>query len=164
MAGRSTSVMVSPIFVSATSFILAIRNPTSPARSSSISTGFGFLGQRFYVEDATLPHQTEVLSRFAEGSLENAHEHDHSAKGVKPGIKDQRLQARFGIAIWRRNSSTTASKTSERLGLISRWSESPPLHPGRGDFNHVSGPGDSSAGQIDLVDHGNNLEAVSLAS
>ena len=41
IAGRSSSVIVSPILVSATFLRLAKRNPTSPARSSSTSTGLG---------------------------------------------------------------------------------------------------------------------------
>src|SRR6266581_2811659 len=41
MAGFASSVMVSPILVSATFLILATMNPTSPARSSAISTGLG---------------------------------------------------------------------------------------------------------------------------
>src|SRR6267142_1874545 len=41
IAGLESSVMVSPIFVSPTFFMLAMKKPTSPARSSPISTGLG---------------------------------------------------------------------------------------------------------------------------
>jgi hypothetical protein len=45
--GRATSVMVSPIFASATFLMFATRKPTSPTPSSSTAIGFGEKTPRF---------------------------------------------------------------------------------------------------------------------
>ena len=90
--------MVSPIFASLIFLMLATRNPTSPTPSSST-------GHRLRREDADLQrlvvlplgHQPDLHAR-PDHAVDHADDDDHAAVGVVPGVEDQRLERRVGIA------------------------------------------------------------------
>src|SRR5271157_6083063 len=84
IAGCASSVMVSPILVSATFLMVALRNPTSPAVNWSTSTGLGVKTPKV--------------------STSNARQNDHTAIGIEPGIENERLKLVGGPSFRRRNA------------------------------------------------------------
>ena len=88
--------MVSPILVSATFLMLAIRKPTSPADSCSTSTGLGVSTPRVSTSKVWPFDIRRMRWPFCESSLDHARQHHHAAIGIEPGIEDERLQLIVG--------------------------------------------------------------------
>ena len=104
MAGLASSVMVSPILVSATFLMLAMRKPTSPATSWSISTGLGVSTPRVSTSNGgAVPPEADAFA-LAQRALEDAGEDDDAAVGVEPGVENQGLEPVVGRAFGRRDA------------------------------------------------------------
>ena len=102
--GRALSVIVSPIFVSATTLMFAMMKPTSPADRHSTSFIFGVSdADRIDGINLAVRHQAD-LHALADLAVDHANHDDHAAIGIEPGIEEQRLQRRIGIALRRRDS------------------------------------------------------------
>ena len=116
--------------------------------------------ESFGVERCAVRPQANSLA-LAQRSLKNASEYHHAAVGVEPGVENQRLQPAVGISLRRRNAlhdgfqhvgHALAGFGADEHGVGS-------IEPD-GAFDHFFGARDVGALQIDLVDDGNNFEAV----
>ena len=86
---------------------------------------------------------------------------DHAAIGVEPGVEDQRLQAAVGIAFGRRNALHDGFEhVGNALAGLGADEDGVGSVEADGAFDHFFGARDVGALQIDLVDDGNNFEAV----
>ncbi len=161
MAGRSSSVMVSPILVSATFLMLAIRNPTSPAlRLVHFHWLRGEHAQGLHFENFAVPPQADLLAA-TERALENPRQHDDAAVRIEPGIEDQRLQVGFGKAFGRRHLRDDALQhLGDALAGLGADRQRVGGIEADGTLDHFLGAVHVGAGQVDLVDDGDDLEAV----
>ena len=92
------SVTVSPILASATTLMLATTKPTSPTPSSSTGVAFGENTPRLeHLEILLRRHQADLRLR-PQHAVDHADDDDDAAIGVVPGVEDQRLERRVGIA------------------------------------------------------------------
>ena len=114
----------------------------------------------FDLQHAPIPHQADFLS-LADGAFEDAGQHDHAAVGIKPGVENQRLQPVVRIAFGRRHAfddgfqnirHALASLGADQYGVGG-------VEPDRA-FDHFLGALHIGAGQINLVDDGNDFEPV----
>ena len=84
-------MIVSPIFVSATTLMLAMMNPTSPAEQL---VEFLHLGRECAdavdFVDLIVGHQPD-LHALGDFTVDHPNHHDHAAVTVEPGIENQRL-------------------------------------------------------------------------
>ena len=153
--------MVSPIFASATTLMLATTKPTSPTPSSSTGVAFGEnTPSSSHLVVLLLRHQPDLRLR-PQHAVDHADDDHDAAVGVVPGVEDQRLERRVGIALRRRNRSTIASRMSR--------TPMPSLALARIDGRGVEADDvldlplalvGLRARQIDLVDDRDDLEVV----
>ena len=97
----------------------------------------------------------------ANGSFEYARQHNHAAVGIKPGVKNQRLQPVFRIPFGRRHTlhdffqnigHALAGLGADQNGVRGVETHCP--------FDHFLRTLDIGAGQVNLVDDGNNFQTV----
>ena len=106
-------------------------------------------------------HQRRILLSLAQRAFENARQHDDAAVGIEPGIEDQRLQPVVGIALGRRNALHDGFEhVGHALSGLGADEDGVGGVEADGAFDHFFGARNVGAGQIDLVDDGNNFEAV----
>ena len=110
--------------------------------------------------DFAVRHQADALA-LAHGSLHHAHQHDDAAIGVEPRIEDQRLQRRIGIARGRRQPVNDRFKhlVHALAGLGAHRDRVGRVQAHR-LLDGLLGAQDVGRGQIDLVDDGDDFEAV----
>ena len=142
--------------------MLATRKPTSPTPSSST-------GDRLRREDADLHrlvvlpfgHQPDLHAR-PQHAVDHADDDDDAAVGVVPGVEDQRLERRVGIAGRRRQARDDRLENLRRRRCpASRWrgSRRSPSRPMM-SVNLAARLLGLRARQIDLVDDRDDLEVV----
>jgi len=67
--------------------MVATKKPTSPAESSSISTGLGVEDAHgLDVEDLVVPHEAD-LHAFAHAAVNDSRQYDHPAVRVEPRVE-----------------------------------------------------------------------------
>ncbi len=161
MAGFESSVMVSPIFVSATFLMLATMNPTSPAWSCSISTGLGVRTPSVSASKVVPFHISRIRWFFRRCSLEDASQNDHAAIRVEPGIEDERLKAIFGQSLGRRYALHHSFKHvgHAESGLGADEDGVGGVEADRA-FDHFLGARNVGALKIDLVDDWDDFKSV----
>src|SRR5580700_1640259 len=116
--------------------------------------------ESFGVEGGAIPPQTNSLI-LAEGAFEDASEHDDAAIGVEPGIENQGLQAVVGISFgWRNALHDGFEHVGDTLARFRADEHGVGGVEADRAFDHFFGAGNVGALQIDLVDDGNNFEAV----
>ena len=105
-------------------------------------------------------HEANALA-LAHGALHDPHEDDDAAIGIEPGIEDQSLQRSLRIARGRRQAvhdslqhvgHADAGLGADRNGVGGVQSD--------GLLDRLLGAHDVGRGQIDLVNHGNDLQPV----
>src|SRR5205807_2049776 len=98
---------------------------------------------------------------FAQRALEDAGEYHHAAVRVEPGVENERLQPAFGISLGRRDALHNGL---EHVGHALPGLGADEHGVGRvkpdGAFDHFFRAWDVGALQIDLVDDGNDFQAV----
>ncbi len=114
----------------------------------------------FHVEGAAIRHQANALA-LAQHALNHARQHHHAAIRIEPRIEDQRLKL-IGSASFRRRHVLDDGFQHIRnalpgLGADGQRMRSVEAH---GALDHFLGALDVGAGQINLVDDGNNFQPV----
>ena len=98
---------------------------------------------------------------FAQRAVHHAGQHDHAAIGIEPGIENQRLQRCFGIALGRRQAMHDRFEHIGHAQSCFRADQHRVVGvEANGLLDHLFGALHISAGQVDLVDDGNDIEAV----
>ncbi len=101
------------------------------------------------------------LHALAELAVDDAGEDDDAAVGVEPGVEDEGLEGGFGIAGGRREKGddgfedgldVEAGLGGDGDGVVGGEAD--------GLFDHLLGAVDVGGGEVDLVDDGDDLEAV----
>ena len=105
-------------------------------------------------------HHADALT-FAHGPLHHPHQHNHAAIRVEPRIEDQRLQRRIRVAF---GGGEPVDNRLQHLvhalaGLRAYRDRVRRIQPDR-LLDGLLGAQDVSRGQVDLVDHGNDLQPV----
>ena len=114
----------------------------------------------FHFQHASIPHQANFLS-FAERAFKDPRQHNDPAIRIEPGIEDERLQPILRVAFrWRhslhdgfqdiRHSVASLGTDQHRVRSIETDRA----------LDHLFGPRNIGAGQVDFVDHRNDFEAV----
>ena len=105
-------------------------------------------------------HEPDALA-FAHGSLHDADQYDDAAVGVEPRVEDEGLQRRIGIALGRRKPVHDCFKHlfNALAGFGADGDGIGGVQPD-GLLDVFLGAQNVGRGQVDLVDHGNHLEAV----
>ena len=159
--GRAISVMVSPIFASATFLMLATMKPASPTPSDSTGTGFGVNAPSCSISIVLAGRHQADLHAGPHHAVDDARENHDAAVRVVPGVEDQRLQRRVGIASRRRQAvDDRLENLRNALAFL-----------GAGENRAVGVEADDvvdlpahfvrlRARQVDLVDDRNDLEVV----
>ena len=142
--------------------MLAMRKPTSPAASCSTSTGLGVSTPSVSTSNVRPFDIRRMRWPLRQRALDHAGQHDHAAIGIEPGIENQRLQLIGRRGPWAEECCCTiASSTSGTprpvLALMASACEA--SRP-TALFDHLLGALDVGAGQVDLVDDGNDLQPV----
>ena len=141
--------------------MVATKKPTSPAESSSISTGLGGEDAHgFDVEDLVVPHEAD-LHALAHAAVHDAGEDDDAAVGVEPGVEDEGLERGFGIAFGRGQAVDDGFEyVGDALaGFGGDWDGVGGVEAD-GLLDHLLGAHDVGAGEVDFVDDGDDFEAV----
>ncbi len=141
--------------------MVAAKKPTSPARELADLDRLGHQhAHRLDLERLAVRHEADALA-LAHGSLHHAHQHDHAAIGVEPRVEDERLQRRIGVARGRRQPMhdrfqhlvhALAGLGAHRDGVGGVQAD--------GLLDGLLGAQNVGRGQVDLVDDGNDFEAV----
>ena len=114
----------------------------------------------FDVELLAVGHDLD-LHALAELAVDDAGEDDDAAVGVEPGVEDEGLEGGFGVALRGREEvddgledggDVEAGLGGDGDRVVGREAD--------GLFNHLLGALDVGGGEIDLVDDGDDLEAV----
>ena len=112
------------------------------------------------VEGLAVRHDLD-LHALAQASVDDAGEHDDAAVGIEPGVEDEGLQRRVGISTRRRQ---TMHDGLEDVGnaLAGLGGDGERVVGGKADglLDHLAGALDVGGGQVDLVDDGDDFEAV----
>ena len=112
------------------------------------------------VEGLAVGHDLD-LHALAQLAVDDAGEDDDASVGVEPAIEDEGLQRGFGVALRRRKQrddgfedvgDVEAGLGGDGDGVVGGEAD--------GFFDHLLGALDVGAGEIDLVDDGDDLEAV----
>ncbi len=115
----------------------------------------GFDFKRFAIR-----HQADALA-LAHGALHHAHQHDDAAIGVEPGVEDERLQRRIGIAGGRRKPVDDGFEhLVHALAGLGAYRDGVGGVQSNGLLDGFLGAQNIGRGQIDFVDDGNDFEAV----
>ena len=111
------------------------------------------------VRDA-VRHEADMLP-LAHGPLHHAHQNDDAAVRVEPRVEDEGLEGRIGIAFGGRKPVHDRFQHffHALAGLGAHGDGIGRIQP-NGLLNVFLGAQDVGRGQVDLVDHGNDLEAV----
>ena len=116
--------------------------------------------ESFGVEGGAIRPQTNSLA-LAQGSFKDADQHDDAAVSIEPGVENQGLQAVIRIAFWGRNALHDGFQhVGHALAGFGADEHSIGSVKPDGAFDHFFGARDVGALQINLVDDGNNFEAV----
>ena len=102
-----------------------------------------------------------MLLALLQRALNHARQHHHAAIGIEPGIEDQRLQLVRRAPLGRRNLLHDGFQHLGHAlaGLGADGQRVRSVEPD-GALDHLFGALDVGAGQIDLVDDGNDLQPV----
>ena len=161
-AGRSSSVMVSPMRASATFLMLAMMNPTSPAASSSNATGLGVSTPRVSTSKIRVRSTRAGSSALAQACLQT--------RAPAPPLRDRdRTRNRKSAPAAARPASLWAAGRAAR-SLRARHPRPCPVLALISSASLASRPtalsicslvrSMSALGQIDLVDDRNDFEVV----
>ena len=114
----------------------------------------------FHFEHASIPHQADFLS-LADGPFEDPGQHDHAAVRIEPGVENQRLQPVIRIAFGRRHALHDGFENVGHAlaGLGADQHGVGGIETDRA-FDHFLGALHVRAGQVNLVDDGNDFETI----
>ena len=116
--------------------------------------------ESFRVESCAVPPEADSVA-FAQRPLKDASEHDDAAVRIEPGVENQRLEPVVGRALGRRNALHDGfENVGNALAGFGADEDGVGGVEADGAFDHFFGARDVGALQIDLVDDGNNFEAV----
>ncbi len=102
-----------------------------------------------------------MRSPFLQGALKNAGEHDDAAVRVEPGVENQRLEPVVGRALGRRHALHNGLEhVGNALAGLGADEDGVGGVEADGAFDHFLGARNVGALQIDLVDDGNDFQAV----
>ena len=105
-------------------------------------------------------HEPDALP-LAHGSLHDAHENDDAAIGVEPRVKDEGLERRIGIAFGRGEPvHDRLQHLVDALACFGAHGDSVGSIQSDSLLDVLLGAQNVGRGQVDLVDHGNDFEAV----
>ncbi len=114
----------------------------------------------FDVELAAVGHDLDAVA-LAQAAVDDACEDDDAAVGVEPGVEDEGLQGGFGVAAgwWQQHDDGFEDVGDVEAGFGAD-ADGVGCRQADGFFDHGLGAFDVGAWQIDLVDDGNDFEAV----
>ena len=102
-----------------------------------------------------------ILWPLRKRALKHAGQHDDAAVGIEPGVEDQRLERVVGIALGRRNALHDGFEhVGHALAGLGADQDGVGGIEADGAFDHLLGARNVGAGEVDLVDDGNDFEAV----
>ncbi len=114
----------------------------------------------FDVEDLAVRHEAD-LHALAHAAVDDAGEDDDAAVGVEPGVEDEGLERRFGIALGRRQAMDDGFEdVGDALAGLGADGNGVRGVEADGLLDHLLGARDVGAGEIDFVDDGDDFEAV----
>ena len=97
----------------------------------------------------------------AEFAVDDAGEDDDSSIGIEPAVEDERLKRRFGIALrWRQQRDDGFEDAGHVEAGLGGDGDGVIGGEAHGFFDHLLGALDVGAGEIDLVDDGDDFETV----
>ena len=138
-----------------------LMKPTSPTPISASSTRLG----REHAELLDLVvlrggHEADLHARL-QRAVEHAHDDDHAAIRVVPGVEDQRLERRVGIALRRRHARDhRLEDLADAAALLGAGQQRPGAVEADDLLDLPAGLVGLGAGQVDLVDDRDDLEAA----
>ena len=161
MAGLASSMTVSPIFVVGDVFDVGDDESDFAGDEFADVDRLGREhAEAFDVEDAAVRPEADFLS-LADRAFEDADEDDDAAVGIEPGVEDQGLQAVVGVTLGRRNALDDGfENVGDALAGFGADEDGVGGVEADGAFDHFFGARDVGGLQIDLVDDGNDFEAV----
>ena len=136
-------------------------NPTSPATQFVDLDRLGREhAESFRVEGGAVPPEANSIA-LAQRALKHAGEHDDAAVGIEPGVENQRLQPVVGRSLGRRDALHDGFEhVGDALAGLGADEDGVGGIEADGAFDHFFGARNVGALQIDLVDDGNDFEAV----
>src|SRR6185503_8134921 len=101
------------------------------------------------------------LLSLIQAAFEDAHQHNHAAIGIEPGIEDERLELSLGMALRRMYALHDGFEDIRHTlaGFRAYGNRITRVESNRA-FNHFLGATDIGAGQVDFVDERNDFQSM----
>ena len=120
----------------------------------------GLHADRFHFKRSAIRHESNFFSAL-QSSVDDTRQHDHATIRIEPGIEDERLHGGFRVTAGRRQAMHDRFQHClyAEAGLGADGQRVGGVEPD-GLLNHFLAAFHICAGQVNLVDDGDNVEAV----